>query len=91
MKFLLIFCLALAAAVVLVAAAQDPLPEGEGKKVVEKLCNDCHGPENYTSKKHTKEEWDKVIQDMVEKGASGTDKELDTVVAYLTKYFGKPE
>jgi len=72
-------------------AAQDQLPEGEGKKEVEKLCNDCHGPENYTKKKHTRDEWEKVIQDMVEKGASGTDKELDTIVAYLTKYFGKPE
>jgi hypothetical protein len=28
---------------------------------------------------------------MVEKGATGSDKELDTIVAYLTKYFGKPE
>jgi competence protein ComEA len=91
MKFLLILFLPLAVAVALLPAQQDVLPEGEGKKVVEKLCNDCHGPENYTSKKHTKEEWEKVIQDMVEKGASGTDKELDTVVAYLTKYFGKPQ
>jgi cytochrome c5 len=77
--------------VIFTLTAQDQLPEGEGKKVVEKLCNDCHGPENYTKKKHTKDEWEKVIQDMVEKGASGTDKELDTIVAYLTKYFGKPE
>jgi competence protein ComEA len=76
--------------VTLTLATQD-LPEGPGKKEVEKVCNDCHGPENYTKKKHTKDEWEKVIQDMVEKGAAGTDKELDTIVTYLTKYFGKPE
>lgn len=85
MKLLLAACLAYT------ASAQDQLPEGEGKKVVEKLCNDCHGPENYTKKKHTKDEWEKVIQDMVEKGASGTDQELDTVIAYLTKNFGKSQ
>ena len=25
--------------------APDPLPEGEGKKLVVKICTDCHGPE----------------------------------------------
>ncbi len=70
-------------------AQEKPLPEGEGKKVVEKLCLDCHGSENFTDKKRTKDEWEAVISDMVEKGAQGTDKELDQVVAYLTKYFGK--
>ena len=83
--------LLLLAAVALAASAQQPppLPDGEGKKVVEKICLDCHGPETFTSKKHTKEEWDKVINDMVEKGAQGTEQELDQIVAYLAKYFGK--
>jgi competence protein ComEA len=69
----------------------DPLPDGEGKKVVQKLCLDCHGPENFTAKKLTKKEWEKVINDMIQSGASGTDEEFDIVVKYLTKNFGKPE
>jgi competence protein ComEA len=69
--------------------AQTPLPEGEGKKVVEKVCLDCHGPENFTGKKLTKEGWEKVVDDMVKSGATGTDEEFDIVVKYLTKYFGK--
>jgi cytochrome c5 len=85
--------LLLAAATALAASAQTPppLPDGEGKKVVEKLCLDCHGPENFTSKKRTKDEWEKVVSDMIEKGAQGTESELDQVVAYLTKYFGKAQ
>jgi hypothetical protein len=85
MKILII----LAAALCL--EAQTPLPEGEGKKVVEKICLDCHGAENFTNKKRTKEEWEKVVSDMIQSGATGTDQEFDTVVAYLTKYFGKTE
>jgi hypothetical protein len=71
--------------------AQGQLPEGEGKKLVEKVCNDCHGPENYTQKKRTKEDWEKVIQSMADKGAQATDAEYDIIVSYLTKYFGKSE
>ena len=83
--------LILAGFLALTASAQDQLPDGDGKKVVEKVCNECHGPETFTQKKRTKADWEKVIQSMVDKGAEGTDKEFDTIVAYLTKYFGKPE
>ncbi len=68
---------------------QDPLPEGEGKKLVVKICTDCHGVEQIVAKKRTKAEWDDVISDMVQKGAVGKDEELDTIVAYLTKNFGR--
>jgi competence protein ComEA len=75
------------------AAAQSPtpppLPEGEGKKTVEKICLDCHGPETFTGLRLTKEGWDKVVNDMVEKGAQGSEAELDQIVMYLTKNFGK--
>jgi cytochrome c5 len=67
----------------------DPLPEGDGKKLVVKLCTDCHGVEQIVAKKRTKEEWDAVISDMVQKGASGKDDEFDAIVAYLVKNFGR--
>jgi cytochrome c5 len=68
---------------------QDPLPEGDGKKLVVKLCTDCHGVEQIVAKKRTKEEWDDVISDMIQKGAEGKGEEFDAIVAYLTKNFGK--
>ena len=85
MKYAALFALAAT-----LYAQDDPLPEGEGKKVVQKLCNECHGPENYVKRRLDKEGWEKVISDMIEKGAAGTDQEFDIVVAYLTKNFGKP-
>jgi competence protein ComEA len=71
-------------------SAQTPLPEGQGKKLVERICNECHGPENYIKKRLTKDGWEKVMQDMIEKGAQGTDAEFDIVVEYLAKNFPKP-
>ena len=65
----------------------DPLPEGDGKKEVVKVCLDCHGPENIVIKKRTKQEWDDVVSQMVTLGANGTDQELDKIAAYLTKNF----
>ena len=70
-------------------SAQSPLPEGEGKKVTERICNSCHGPENYVRKKHTKDEWEGIVDNMVERGAAGTDDEFETVVRYLYTNFGK--
>jgi competence protein ComEA len=69
--------------------APDPLPEGDGKKLVVKICTDCHGPEQIVAKRRTKEEWDDVISDMIQKGAEGKGDEFDAVVAYLVKNFGK--
>lgn len=86
----------IAAVVLLAFLAQekqpaDPLPEGDGKKEVMKICVDCHGPEQIIAKKRTKAEWDDVISDMVQKGATGKDEDFDKIVAYLTKNFGKTE
>jgi competence protein ComEA len=69
--------------------AQSPLPDGEGKKETERICNNCHGPENYVRKKHTKDEWETIVDDMVDKGATGTDDDFNIVVRYLTANFGK--
>lgn len=70
-------------------AAQNQLPESEGKKVVERICNQCHSPENYTRTKHTEDEWETIVDNMVERGATGTDNEFETVVLYLARNFGK--
>jgi competence protein ComEA len=69
--------------------AQSPLPEGENKKLVEKICLDCHGAENFVTRRLDKEGWEKVIGEMIERGAKGSDDDFDKVVAYLTAKFGK--
>ena len=65
------------------------LPDGPGKKQVGKICVSCHDSGNFRKARFTSEEWTDSVDDMVQRGASGTPAELEAVVAYLTKNFGK--
>ena len=69
--------------------AQEDLPEGAGKDIVLKVCTPCHGVAEFTSRKNTKQEWDEEVDKMAARGAKASDDEFDTIVTYLTKYFGK--
>jgi competence protein ComEA len=78
-----VFCLTFVCTV-----AFGQLPEGEGKAVTEKVCNNCHGPENYTGKRLNKDGWEAVIQEMIAKGAQAPDADFDAIVLYLARNFG---
>jgi competence protein ComEA len=73
------------------AAPPPPLPEGPGKATVEKMCTACHGLESVLRARMTKERWGKVVDDMVSRGAEGTDDEVEQVIAYLAANFGRKE
>ncbi|HJT89688.1 MAG TPA: hypothetical protein VJ732_17585 [Bryobacteraceae bacterium] len=68
------------------AQAQD-LPAGKGKDLVEKICQDCHGLDVIVSQTASKDGWQSIVDSMVERGASGTKDELNTIVEYLAKSF----
>ena len=70
--------------------AQD-LPDGAGKDLVLKVCTQCHDLNRITSKQRTKEEWNDLIDKMAARGARASDEEFETIVNYLTKYFGKDQ
>src|SRR5215475_1912311 len=78
----------LVAAVFSLTCAQE-LPEAPAKSLVKKICADCHGLENVTGVRRTKDRWEATVDEMVTRDAKGTDEEFDTVVAYLAKFFGK--
>jgi hypothetical protein len=71
------------------AAGQNPqnnelkLPEGAGKADFEKVCTPCHGLENVVRVRMTKERWGSIVDDMVSRGATATDDEIDRIVNYL--------
>lgn len=68
------------------AAADTPdLPDAPGKATVLKVCGACHGAEIVLGKPHSEDGWNEIVVDMVQRGAEGTDEELDQVVKYLTK------
>jgi len=70
------------------AAAQSELPDGPDKDLVEKICSGCHGVGVFTGNHSTREHWEAVVDDMVSRGAEGTDDEINRVVIYLSKNFG---
>jgi Helix-hairpin-helix motif len=69
--------------------AQTELPEGKGRVAVNKICGNCHEIESVISARHTKTGWQQITDDMVARGAEGSEQELTAVVAYLTEWFGK--
>lgn len=77
--------LAILAAGVPTAAQQ--LPEGPGKAELLKVCGGCHQPERSAAVRLTREGWASVIDDMVRRGAKGTDEEFSAVLDYLSTHF----
>jgi competence protein ComEA len=78
------------AAVLLSAVDGDDLPPGEGKDVLLRMCVDCHGLDQVTSLRYSKKFWTSVVDDMVTRGAEGSDEDANLVVSYLSRNFGKP-
>jgi competence protein ComEA len=64
------------------------LPGGPGKDVVSRICTDCHDTSNIRKLRMARDGWSEKIDDMVERGAKGTDQEMTVVLDYLTKNFG---
>jgi competence protein ComEA len=64
------------------------LPPGDGKPIVERMCSSCHALKVVTSKRASPEQWAQLVDQMVSRGAEGTDDEVETVVEYLSKNFG---
>ncbi len=73
----------------LTAHAQSSLPDGAGKAVVERMCTTCHGLNVVTGQRMTKQHWADQVDDMVSRGAVGTDEDVRQVVEYLSRNFGK--
>ena len=71
--------------------AQDDLPDGVGKNLVMNVCTVCHDLARITSKRRTREEWNDTVDKMAGRGAMATDEQFETIVTYLTKYFGKDQ
>jgi len=80
----LLFAAAAAAAL----SGQQPSPE-PSKANFERLCGTCHEPERGMSSRRTRDQWLQTVNQMVARGAQGTDDELMAVVEYLTREHGR--
>ena len=49
----------------------------------------CHDLERVTVASRTKDDWDRIVQNMVTRGAVATPDEARTIAAYLAAQFGR--
>src|SRR5258708_25516239 len=77
----------LATALPMAAQNDTTLPDGPGKAIVQRMCVGCHKVKVIASKHATKDQWSTIVQQMVSRGADGTDEEIDIVVDYLATHF----
>jgi len=77
-------------AVALALSQSNDLPEGKGKDVIERMCINCHGIEQVIAQRYSKKYWGSVVDDMVSRGAEGSDEDVNLAIAYLARNFGKP-
>lgn len=64
------------------------LPDGPGKDAVGKVCTQCHDTGHIRKQRISRDAWSEKIDDMVDRGASGSPEEMSAVLDYLSKNFG---
>ena len=73
------------------AAAQTTLPPGDGREIVARMCGTgCHRIEVVITHRYTDEGWAQSVDNMVTRGAKGTDREIEAAIRYLSQHFGRP-
>ncbi len=65
-----------------------PLPDGDGKALVERICAQCHSLDTVFRSRRTRQQWAAEIDKMIAKGAKLSDDDIDVVADYLASRFG---
>jgi competence protein ComEA len=69
-------------------APKDSLPPGEGKDLLLKSCLGCHELNVVTVERKTESGWTDTVVEMRNRGANGTDEDMELIIHYLTTNFG---
>jgi competence protein ComEA len=73
------------------ARSQTALPEVSGKALTDRMCKLCHPISEIVKIKRTRDGWQAMVENMVSRGAQGTEAEISLMIEYLTKHFGVEE
>ena len=65
------------------------MPDGPGKESLQRVCTNCHELEVVTTNRRTKLGWQRMVEDMVSRGAEASDDDMAAIVTYLTTNYGK--
>jgi DNA uptake protein ComE-like DNA-binding protein len=75
---------AAALAAALPAHGEEPTAQSANQTAaMETVCGGCHTVEFVTARKRSKEQWIRIVQKMVDLGASGTDRQFANVGRYI--------
>jgi cytochrome c5 len=66
-----------------------PLPSGSGKDLVEARCVTCHDLLRIVASRRQKTDWDAIVANMIDRGATATPEERQAIVSYLATQFGE--
>jgi quinoprotein glucose dehydrogenase len=69
------------------ASGTFPLPEGPARPLVQRMCAGCHALEVVLKATRSRDKWEEVVDNMVARGAKGTDEEIEQVIEYLARHF----
>ena len=65
------------------------LPAGPGKEAVEARCALCHDLGRVVGSRRTREEWERITRNMIERGPQAPPDQVQAIVSYLAAQFGK--
>jgi competence protein ComEA len=72
-------------------AQSTELPPGRGRAEFQRICSGCHGTEMVAKLRMSPDQWAATVDDMVNRGAEGTDDDFELIVKYLSTNFGRPK
>jgi quinoprotein glucose dehydrogenase len=64
------------------------LSSNQGHLEVQRICGECHAFEEATRTRHTRKQWEALIETMIAKGARVSDEDFELVADYLSAHFG---
>jgi competence ComEA-like helix-hairpin-helix protein len=83
-----VFLIAVVAAGTAWSQPATTLPAGKGRAEFVRVCGQCHGVEVVIKVTNSADGWAAVVDDMVSRGAQGTQDDFDRVTKYLAVNFG---
>jgi competence ComEA-like helix-hairpin-helix protein len=69
-------------------ATTQELPPGKGKDLLVKECSGCHQLTVITSQHKSESGWTDTVVEMRNRGANGSDDDMEQIIRYLTDNFG---
>ena len=64
-------------------------PEAPPPEQFTRVCGNCHSPERILASRRSRDQWQEVTENMVSRGAQGTEDDLAVVVKYLVTHYGR--